>query len=335
MMEFIIKMFGTKGALGLLWKLFVLIFRIIYTPAKLIFKASTFIGIVAYIVTSMLVFAFIIAFFQNVNDNSPWKGGMITFNSLQGKAPSDPCSQDSLIHMALIAAYAYSDTYLPELEALGYHETDARMREGDLVYVTLEKGQSIYIGFRGTDEEVDVRDDLLIAASDSAVERLTVARMIVEKIRAANPHKNIVIVGHSLGGSAVQYVVWWYHEVKRECPANFRAYTFNPYAFPYGSSVVRVSPAELLIDVVHEGDIAQVVRQKNRVVGQGILVQGMYDAGSGKWLPVDLHNTVSQHSIKGLIANMRAQKGGRYSPPPKYKPVYEGESFSNILNDSL
>ncbi len=324
-MGLIIKLLGAKGLLGLIWKLFKVTVYIIFFPARTLFKKSVFIGAVAYVVTAMLLYAFVIHFFKGVDDNSPWQRSMIAFNSLQNIQPGNPYEQGNLIQMAMIADYAYSDTYLPELEESGYRPIGTRKKEGDLVYVILEKGNAVYIGFRGTDEEADVVDDFLIATTETDIERFTIARLIVEKTRAAHPQKDIVITGHSLGGSAVQYVVWWYSQVKHQCPAKFRAYTFNPYAFPYGDKVIRVSPAELLTDVVQEGDIAQVVGQKNRVIGQGILVESLYDAGKDRWLPVDLHDTVGQHSLKRLISNMKAQKGGRYVPPRISKPAYGGK----------
>lgn len=340
-MGLIIKLLGANGMLGLVWKLVKLAFCIIFFPANTIFKKSIFIGLVAYVVTAMLLFAFVIHYFKNLSDNTPWQGDMITFNSLQNIKPGHPYEQDKLIQMAMIADYAYSDSYIPNLEEIGYRRIGTRKREGDLVYVILEKDNTIYIGFRGTNEGADVVDDFLIATTEDAIERFTIARLIVEKARESHPQKDIVIVGHSLGGSAVQYVVWWYSEVKRQCPANFRAYTFNPYAFPYGDKVIRVSPVDLLTDVVHEGDIAQAVRQKNRVVGQGILVQSLYDAKNNRWLPVDLHNTVGQHLLKGLISNMKAQKGGKYIPPQISKPIYggepntDGDTYSRLLQDTL
>lgn len=340
-MGLIIKLLGANGLLGLVWKLFKLALSIIFFPAKTIFKNSVFIGLVAYVVTIMLLFAFIIRLVEELNINTPWYGNMITFNSLKDIKPGHPYEQENLIQMAMIADYTYSDSYLPYLKKAGYIQIGTRNREGNLVYVLLGKGNTIYIGFRGTDEGADVVDDFLIATTEEAIERFTVAQLIVEKIRTAHPQKEIVIVGHSLGGSAVQYVMWWYSEVKHHCPTNLRAYTFNPFAFPYGDKVLKISPAELLTDVVHEGDIAQAVRQKNRVIGQGILVEGLYNASKGIWLPVDLHNTVGQHSIKGLISNMRAQQGGRYIPPQISKPIHGGEpyieenSFSSMLQDTL
>lgn len=299
MLSILLKLIGVKSLLGFSGKALKIAFLIISFPIRVAYKFSLYYALITAGVMFILGWAFLLYFVQGFHDNTPWQ-------NMENYATLSTSTREELIEMGMIAAHAYDDTYCADLERAGYRQFSKRLSEDGLNYVTMTRGGKLYIGFRGTYDEADIMDDILISASDSVLERFSAAARIVEKNIANHSVQEVIVTGHSLGGSVVQYIVWWFYIQKRQCPFKLRAYTFNPFAFPCGKGVTRV-PGELLTDVVQESDIAQTVRQKNRVVGRGILVKGKYNAANGSWEEAGFFSLHSQHSIFSLIENMKAQ----------------------------
>lgn len=290
----------SQGILGTLIKLLwrVLIILLVWPLKFLTRTMGVFMGFFIYLGYFMVLYAAFISLFEYQASKVPWTH-MTDFSSLSWN------ERDTIISMAEMSAYAYvtdsdASSYLNRLRSKGY-ETFGRphINEEGLTYVTLKKGNTIYLAFRGSDSVEDWETDakMIFGLITTNTDRFISARNVAEDLLASNPGKNLVLVGHSLGGAMVQYVV-------NELPSSriTRAYTFNPLGIPDG---VARTCTNKLTDVIHEADIAQLVMGEKHVVGRGILVRGKYSESGNEEL--GLTDLVDQHSIKLSIMNMRSQ----------------------------
>lgn len=299
-----------------------LLCKILVLPYKVMSHAfGHFIAVCLYVPLMFILFGCFIKFFKyQVVDKSPWGTSMTLFHTL----PYD--ERQELIDMTEMAAFVYFDSDAPQrlriLKQKGYQPTKMyKMREGGLNYFVMEKGNVFYVLFRGTAiNKGDILDDVNILASSEKLsslgrflEALDISRQLIKQY----PQYQFVFIGHSLGGSTVQYVMK--NLGAGEYP-NLKAYTVNPFGLPAGCEKVKDNR---MVDIVHEADIAQTVTLDNRVFGKGILVRGKYTLQqNGKWKPdfaapvgFSITDSISQHSVSKTLENMKAQHEGRYNLP--------------------
>lgn len=138
--------------------------------------------------------------------------------------------------------------------------------------------------------------------------RFTVALRVTRELLGKYPKHHFVLVGHSLGGATVQYVL------RHISSSRLKGYTVNPIGLP---GKIGIIPEKRLVDIVHEADIAQTIMLDSRLVGRGILVRGHFTKQSdGTWTPdFSLLSAASQHSVNKTLKNMIAQHTGTYTPP--------------------
>lgn len=282
-----------------------------------------FIGMCIYIPLCMICFAGVIKYLQGVVKKSPYHN-LALFHTLEKS------QRQRLIDVVEMASFSYVNDVttaherLSSLRSKGYEIFETpHINDGGLTYVTLTKGNEIFVVFRGSTTTGDFLDDLQLLTSGDNVEhmgRFVVGNNAVTKILKENPQKNVVVIGHSLGGSVVQYVIL------HNPSSRLTGYTINPFGMPgktHGHSI-RIT------DIIHEADVAQLVMLDNRLAGESsIMVRGVFKKSiTGEWVPTfDLTSTVQQHSIDNLFNNMLSQHEGLYVPP--------NNSELNLLESNL
>lgn len=244
-----------------------------------------------------------------IEDAEPAWGDMEDFKSL-------PCSEKrKLYNMALLAEHAYLDSgsdSLKQLEKQGFYNIQTLPNPAGMSIVVMgnKNDNNVYIAFAGTkatSSVADIWDDVYIATSDKNPARFGVAKRYVESIMNEYPGKNVCIVGHSLGGSTVQYVLGSISSNK------LQGYTINPYALPGKNGIIE-DPR--LVDVVHEDDIAQTVHPDSaRRIGRGVYIQTPWYKEMGRRVVeqsilgpglAEIKYEINQHSIKSTLKDMRA-----------------------------
>ncbi len=288
-----------KGILGYLFVLLGHAIRIIFIwPWNFLTKSmGYFKGFFIYLAYIMVVFSAFIKWFDHQASKVAWKK-MENFSTLSYS------ERATIIDMAEIAAYAYvtdsnAHVHLSYLHNKGYTPLEnPHINNTGLTYVTLQKGNTIYLAFRGstTIDDWDTDARMILSLTTTRNTRFAEAANVAHRLLRIYPDKNLVVVGHSLGGAMVQYVVNVLPDKRLT-----RAYTFNPLGIPNG---VTRTGTNKLIDVVHEADIAQLVMGEKHVVGRGILVHGTPEGNE-----IEIKHLLSQHSLEKSIANMRRQHG--------------------------
>ncbi len=281
----------------LLFNIIFFIFKLllIYPLVFLTRSCGLFIGLCWYAAYFMILFYSFIMAFQHLASNVPWKD-MVAFHNLSRS------QQAKIIDMAELAAYVYDpedkeQEHFKALQAKGYTTLEEpHINAGGLTYATLQKDNTIYLAFRGSITPFDFIVDIAMICDLTTTdnERFTSARGVAGYFLTRYPDKNLVLVGHSLGGSMVQYVLASLPNSRIKA-----AYTFNPIGIPDG---IERHPSNKLIDVIQEADIAQLVMGKKHVVGQGIILRQTY-----KGTDPGLTDLISQHSIENAIKNMKRQ----------------------------
>ena len=274
----------------------------------------------------LIVFGvFIKLFEQEVVDKSPWNS-MTLFHTLPYK------ERQELIDMTEMASFVYLDTNawgndLIRLQDKGYFLLEKpNLNDGGLTYAlmaranrslnspnpgNLEIENTVYILFRGSMTLADALDDGQMIFSDEKLEhmgRFTVALRVTRELLGKYPKHHFVLVGHSLGGATVQYVL------RHISSSRLKGYTVNPIGLP---GKIGIIPEKRLVDIVHEADIAQTIMLDSRLVGRGILVRGHFTRQSDDTWTLDfsLLSAASQHSVNKTLKNMIAQHTGTYAPP--------------------
>lgn len=212
-----------------------------------------------------------------------------------------------LIEMAEIAACAYQvdDGGSSRRESLanrGYILRDSNSGSQGPTYIVLEKGDVVYLAFRGSaslnDWDIDMRM-LLYPDAKQWEEHWDPFRKAVEIARGVQSEyagRKLVLVGHSLGGAMAQYVV---SELKDS--GDVSAFVFNALGIPGKTDTVQAA----VTSVIHEADIAQLVMEGRRLEGGRIIVRGKYTLIGNK--DVGLFDLFTQHSIENTLKNMNAQ----------------------------
>ena len=302
-------------------------FTLLKLPYQIISKIfGPFVAFFLYIPMMLIVFGvFIKLFEQEVVDKSPWNS-MTLFHTLPYK------ERQELIDMTEMASFVYLDTYawgndLIRLQDKGYFLLEKpNLNDGGLTYALMARANSslnspnpgnleientVYILFRGSMTLADALDDGQMIFSDEKLEhmgRFTVALRVTRELLGKYPKHHFVLVGHSLGGATVQYVL------RHISSSRLKGYTVNPIGLP---GKIGIIPEKRLVDIVHEADIAQTIMLDSRLVGRGILVRGHFTRQSDDtWTPdFSLLSAASQHSVNKTLKNMIAQHTGTYAPP--------------------
>lgn len=302
-------------------------FTLLKLPYQIISKIfGPFVAFFLYIPMMLIVFGvFIKLFEQEVVDKSPWNS-MTLFHTLPYK------ERQELIDMTEMASFVYLDTNawgndLIRLQDKGYFLLEKpTLNDGGLTYALMARANSslnssnpgnleientVYILFRGSMTLADALDDGQMIFSDEKLEhmgRFTVALRVTRELLGRYPKHHFVLVGHSLGGATVQYVL------RHISSSRLKGYTVNPIGLP---GKIGIIPEKRLVDIVHEADIAQTIMLDSRLVGRGILVRGHFTRQSDDtWTPdFSLLSAASQHSVNKTLKNMIAQHTGTYAPP--------------------
>ena len=302
-------------------------FTLLKLPYQIISKIfGPFVAFFLYFPMMLIVFGvFIKLFEQEVVDKSPWNS-MTLFHTLPYK------ERQELIDMTEMASFVYLDTNawgndLIRLQDKGYFLLEKpNLNDGGLTYAlmaranrslnspnpgNLEIENTVYILFRGSMTLADALDDGQMIFSDEKLEhmgRFTVALRVTRELLGKYPKHHFVLVGHSLGGATVQYVL------RHISSSRLKGYTVNPIGLP---GKIGIIPEKRLVDIVHEADIAQTIMLDSRLVGRGILVRGHFTRQSDDtWTPdFSLLSAASQHSVNKTLKNMIAQHTGTYAPP--------------------
>ena len=302
-------------------------FTLLKLPYQIISKIfGPFVAFFLYIPMMLIVFGvFIKLFEQEVVDKSPWNS-MTLFHTLPYK------ERQELIDMTEMASFVYLDTNawgndLIRLQDKGYFLLEKpNLNDGGLTYALMARANSslnspnpgnleientVYILFRGSMTLADALDDGQMIFSDEKLEhmgRFTVALRVTRELLGKYPKHHFVLVGHSLGGATVQYVL------RHISSSRLKGYTVNPIGLP---GKIGIIPEKRLVDIVHEADIAQTIMLDSRLVGRGILVRGHFTRQSDDtWTPdFSLLSAASQHSVNKTLKNMIAQHTGTYAPP--------------------
>ena len=302
-------------------------FTLLKLPYQIISKIfGPFVAFFLYIPMMLIVFGvFIKLFEQEVVDKSPWNS-MSLFHTLPYK------ERQELIDMTEMASFVYLDTNawgndLIRLQDKGYFLLEKpNLNDGGLTYALMARANSslnspnpgnleientVYILFRGSMTLADALDDGQMIFSDEKLEhmgRFTVALRVTRELLGKYPKHHFVLVGHSLGGATVQYVL------RHISYSRLQGYTVTPLGLP---GKIGIIPEKRLVDIVHEADIAQTIMLDSRLVGRGILVRGHFTRQSDDtWTPdFSLLSAASQHSVNKTLKNMIAQHTGTYAPP--------------------
>ena len=302
-------------------------FTLLKLPYQIISKIfGPFVAFFLYIPMMLIVFGvFIKLFEQEVVDKSPWNS-MTLFHTLPYK------ERQELIDMTEMASFVYLDTNawgndLIRLQDKGYFLLEKpNLNDGGLTYAlmaranrslnspnpgNLEIENTVYILFRGSMTLADALDDGQMIFSEEKLEhmgRFTVALRVTRELLGKYPKHHFVLVGHSLGGATVQYVL------RHISSSRLKGYTVNPIGLP---GKIGIIPEKRLVDIVHEADIAQTIMLDSRLVGRGILVRCHFTRQSDDtWTPdFSLLSAASQHSVNKTLKNMIAQHTGTYAPP--------------------
>lgn len=302
-------------------------FTLLKLPYQIISKIfGPFVAFFLYIPMMLIVFGvFIKLFEQEVVDKSPWNS-MTLFHTLPYK------ERQELIDITEMASFVYLDTNawgndLIRLQNKGYFLLEKpTLNDGGLTYALMARANSslnspnpgnpeientVYILFRGSMTLADALDDGQMIFSDEKLEhmgRFTVALRVTRELLGKYPKHHFVLVGHSLGGATVQYVL------RHISSSRLKGYTVNPIGLP---GKIGIIPEKRLVDIVHEADIAQTIMLDSRLVGRGILVRGHFTRQSDDtWTPdFSLLSAASQHSVNKTLKNMIAQHTGTYAPP--------------------
>ena len=220
-------------------------FTLLKLPYQIISKIfGPFVAFFLYIPMMLIVFGvFIKLFEQEVVDKSPWNS-MTLFHTLPYK------ERQELIDMTEMASFVYLDTNawgndLIRLQDKGYFLLEKpNLNDGGLTYALMARANSslnspnpgnleientVYILFRGSMTLADALDDGQMIFSDEKLEhmgRFTVALRVTRELLGKYPKHHFVLVGHSLGGATVQYVL------RHISSSRLKGYTVNPIGLP-------------------------------------------------------------------------------------------------------
>lgn len=175
-------------------------------------------------------------------------------------------TRSDLIEKAKLAEYVYNEIPRQNIESMGFFVIEPIKELNKLTYSVLYRGGIIYIIFRGTNDVDDAVADINIIASGNKEITIPHLESALDKTRQyiqQRPGLRIVLVGHSLGGAAVQYVLY-----KLKSPM-IQGYIYNPIGLPGNLGVINDNR---LTEVVNSYEVAQIVKVNSRVQGRRIVI---------------------------------------------------------------
>ncbi len=211
------------------------------------------------------------------------------------------CAEKSKqIEMAALAAAVYGDSPFAEtlLRNKGYEMKNKQVAlfHGTSALYVKNRDKSIYIVFRGTDNRVDIGNDVDMFVSPFArsywFPRFAEALKRTKNAIKEYPDYSITLVGHSLGGSVVQHVM-------NNLPSNnIKAYTFNSYGLPRAERVRKTD--NRIIDIVNGNEFVSELLKNSRISGKKIIVDSAFHANT----PTNIIDRGFQHKMAPTITNM-------------------------------
>ena len=164
--------------------------------------------------------------------------------------------QDTKYHEVLKRAAIYSyrgkGSYLPA----GYRVIDFAENKNTGFYAdVLSDGKNIIIAYRGTESGQDIRNDVAMAKSKIPAQT-TDALKIYDKVKREHPNADIVVTGHSLGGSLA--------EIVSGIRGNL-AVTFNAYGIRDMFRERNVLKENNVVNYVNEYDAVSMVNGQNHI----------------------------------------------------------------------
>lgn len=196
-------------------------------------------------------------------------------------------TRSDLIEKAKLAEYVYNETPRQNIESMGFFIFEPVRNLNKLTYSVLYREEgTIYIIFRGTNDADDIEADINIITSGN--KEITIPHF--EEALYITRHYSqqrlrIVLVGHSLGGAAVQYVLY-----KLKSPM-IQGYIYNPIGLPGNLGVIN---DQRLTEVVNSFEIAQIVKENSCVQGRRIVID---------WDWKDVLLLLSAGSPEGILIN--------------------------------
>lgn len=186
-------------------------------------------------------------------------------------------------HLDYIKSQNYSSLYLPENE---------KFLSGSKAF---RKDNTIYLVFPGSNVAKNWKPETEIIVRGFGMQVMEKAKTTANYILEQYPTQNLVLVGYTSGGSAVQYTTNVIDNNRITA-----GYTFNTLAFP-GSTPTQ--SAGKLTEVIHEAEGNLLLGGQDHVMGNGILVRGRHEKAIARALPNS--DVASSDLLDLLIKSMK------------------------------
>lgn len=164
--------------------------------------------------------------------------------------------QDTKYHEVLKQAAIYSYHKPGNYPPAGYRIIDFNENKNTGFYAdVLSNGNDIIIAYRGTESGQDIRNDVAMAKSKIPAHAIDAIR-IYDKVKREHPNSNIVVTGHSLGGSLA--------EIVSGIRGNL-AVTFNAYGVGDMFKNKNALKEDNVVNYVNEYDAVSMVNGQNHI----------------------------------------------------------------------
>ncbi|MBR6126496.1 DUF2974 domain-containing protein [bacterium] len=164
--------------------------------------------------------------------------------------------QDTKYHEVLKQAAIYSYHKPGNYPPSGYRVIDFDENKKTGFYAdVLSNGNDIIIAYRGTESGQDIRNDVAMAKSKIPAQTIDAIR-IYDKVKREYPNADIVVTGHSLGGSLA--------EIVSGIRGNL-AVTFNAYGVGDMFRERNILKENNIVNYVNEYDAVSMVNGQNHI----------------------------------------------------------------------
>jgi len=164
--------------------------------------------------------------------------------------------QDTKYHEVLKQASIYSYHKPGNYPPAGYRVIDYAENKNTGFYAdVLSDGNNIIVAYRGTESGQDIRNDIAMAKSKIPAQT-TDALKIYDKVKREHPNADIVVTGHSLGGSLA--------EIVSGIRGNL-AVTFNAYGVGDMFRNKNALKENNVVNYVNEYDAVSMVNGQNHI----------------------------------------------------------------------
>ena len=164
--------------------------------------------------------------------------------------------QDTKYHEVLKQAAIYSYHKPGNYPPAGYRVIDFNENKNTGFYAdVLSNGNDIIIAYRGTESGQDIRNDVAMAKSKIPAQAIDAIR-IYDKVKREHPTSDIVVTGHSLGGSLA--------EIVSGIRGNL-AVTFNAYGVGDMFKNKNALKEDNVVNYVNEYDAVSMVNGQNHI----------------------------------------------------------------------